>query len=81
MLNAVNIFVRETDIVAELGSQLRDVSMAISNKCQSAVLVDVERKFPSDSKDRTRAMRRDGDEVNLRRGYRVSSNTTTHRLA
>ena len=66
MLKAVDIFVRETDVVAELGSQLRDVSMAISSKCHSAVLVDVERKFPSDSKDRTRAMRRDGDETTLR---------------
>jgi hypothetical protein len=58
--------VKKTHVVAELGAQLRDVSMAISIKCQSAVMVDVKRKFPTDSKERTSAMRRplqhpDGD--------------------
>ena len=69
MVKAVEIFVRETDVVAELGAHLRDVSTAISTNSHSAVMVDVERKFPSGgSKDqRTSAMRRDGDELLLLR--------------
>ena len=69
MVKAVDIFVRETDVVAELGAHLRDVSTAISTNSHSAVMVDVERKFPSGgSKDqRTSAMRRDGDELLLLR--------------
>ena len=51
--------------MAELGAQLRDVSMAISNQCQSAVMVDVKRKFPTDSKERTSAMRRQQQDQQL----------------
>jgi hypothetical protein len=58
---AVELLVRDTDVVAEIGAQLRNVSTTIGNRAQSAVLVDVERKFPSDAKGRTAAMRIDGD--------------------
>ncbi|KAI2493340.1 hypothetical protein MHU86_21185 [Fragilaria crotonensis] len=57
LIQAVHIFVEKTHVVAELGAQLRDVSISISNHCHSAVLVDVERKFPTDDKHRTSAMR------------------------
>lgn len=44
--------------MAELGAQLRDVSTVIAERCESAVLVDVERKFPTNrNTDRTTAMR------------------------
>mmetsp|Transcript_20897 Transcript_20897/g.31652 ORF Transcript_20897/g.31652 Transcript_20897/m.31652 type:complete len:412 (+) Transcript_20897:48-1283(+) len=59
---AVSFFVRETDSVAELGAQLRDVSTAISKNCNRAVMVDISRKFPGGKQDRTSAMRRSGDE-------------------
>jgi len=65
LVKAVELFVQEGDVVAEVGAQLRDVSTAIAEKCQSAVLVDIERKFPADSTDRTSAMRRSGDETRL----------------
>jgi hypothetical protein len=68
--SAVSRFVRPGDAVAELGSQLRDVSTTICESLEgtgSAVLVDVARKFPKNIKveedQRTRAMRRPGDEV------------------
>ena len=57
LIQAVHIFVDKTHVVAELGAQLRDVSISISKHCHSAVLVDVERKFPTDDKHRTSAMR------------------------
>ncbi|KAL7516959.1 hypothetical protein ACHAWF_000093, partial [Thalassiosira exigua] len=64
---AIETYVREGDAVAELGSQLRDSSVALCEAvgpAGSAVLADVERKFPDEAKgeDRTRAMRREGDE-------------------
>ncbi|KAL7546039.1 hypothetical protein ACHAWF_009384 [Thalassiosira exigua] len=64
---AIETYVREGDAVAELGSQLRDSSAALCEAvgpAGSAVLADVERKFPDEAKgeDRTRAMRREGDE-------------------
>lgn len=65
LVKATELFVREDDVVAEVGAQLRDVSNMIAAKCQSAVMVDIERKFPKDSKDRTSAMRRRGDEAEL----------------
>ena len=65
---AIGKYVLEGDTAAELGSQLRDSSVAL---CQAvgatgrALLVDVERKFPNEKKgqERTSAMRREGDEV------------------
>ncbi|EJK61746.1 hypothetical protein THAOC_17711 [Thalassiosira oceanica] len=67
---AIDKYINEGDTVAELGSQLRDSSMAL---CQAvgatgkALLVDVERKFPNEKKgqERTSAMRREGDEVDF----------------
>jgi len=64
---AIECYVREGDVVAELGSQLRDSSVALCaaiGPAGRAVLVDVRRKFPDERKgaDRTRAMRRDGEE-------------------
>jgi hypothetical protein len=68
---AVSQFVRPGDAVAELGSQLRDVSTTICETLDgkgSAVLVDVARKFPKNTNaanegPRTRAMRRPDDEI------------------
>ena len=68
MTRAIGKYVLEGDTAAELGSQLRDSSVAL---CQAvgatgrALLVDVERKFPNEKKgqERTSAMRREGDEV------------------
>lgn len=64
---AIEKYVQEGDMVAELGSQLRDSSIAL---CEAigpsgqAILVDIERKFPNEKKGqkRTSAMRRQGDE-------------------
>jgi hypothetical protein len=66
--SAVSHFVRPGDAVAELGSQLRDVSTTICESLEgtgSAVLVDVARKFPKNDNEgqRTRAMRRPEDEI------------------
>jgi hypothetical protein len=68
--SAVSQFVRPGDAVAELGSQLRDVSTAICETLDgtgSAVLVDVARKFPkntiANAGPRTRAMRRPNEEL------------------
>jgi hypothetical protein len=68
--SAVSHFVRPGDAVAELGSQLRDVSTNICETLEgtgSAVLVDVARKFPKNTNanegPRTRAMRRPNDEI------------------
>ena len=67
---AIEMFVREGDFVAELGSQLRESSRAICESIGSqgkALLIDMERKFPNEKKDmkRTTAMRRKGDEHNF----------------
>jgi len=69
---AIEMFVREGDVVAELGSQLRESSRAICESIGSqgkALLIDMERKFPNEKKDmkRTTAMRRKGDEHNFYR--------------
>ena len=64
---AIEMYAQNGDVVAELGSQLRESSKAI---CEAigpsgkAILVDVERKFPNEKKGekRTLAMRREGDE-------------------
>jgi hypothetical protein len=69
--SAVSHFVRPGDAVAELGSQLRDVSTTICETLEgtgSAVLVDVARKFPKTTDkglERTRAMRRPDDEIDF----------------
>lgn len=70
LAEAVTKFVRPGDAVAELGSQLRDVSTAICDTLDgsgSAVLVDVVRKFPKNTKaeHRIRAMRRPGDDASF----------------
>jgi len=65
LTNAVEFSLKETNVVAELGAQLRDVSRAICQCSQEAVLVDVARKFPNQSEQRSRAMRRPGDELQL----------------
>ena len=67
---AIEMFVREGDVVAELGSQLRESSRAICESIGSqgkALLIDMERKFPNEKKDmkRTSAMRRKGDECDF----------------
>lgn len=64
---AIEKYVQEGDMVAELGSQLRESSIALCEMIGSsgqAVLVDIERKFPNEKKGqkRTSAMRRQGDE-------------------
>lgn len=71
MSHAIRKLVRPGDRVAELGSQLREVSTAICETIDSeghAILVDTLRKFPKDtttrdSKRRTQAMRLEGDET------------------
>lgn len=70
MNRAILEYVKEGDVVAELGSQLRDSSISL---CEAvgpsgyAVLVDIERKSPNEKKgqDRTSAMRRNGDEADF----------------
>lgn len=64
LTEAVRTCVQSNHVVAELGAQLRDVSTEICQQCQSAVLVDVQRKFPSNNNNkkekggsRTAAMR------------------------
>ena len=77
LVKAVKTFVKPNDVVAELGSQLREVSTAICESCAEVTLVDVKRKFPNQSKQRpqqqeqqqqlrTKAMRRQGDDDGLR---------------
>jgi hypothetical protein len=53
-----------TDVVAEIGAQLRLVSHAIVSQSARSVHVDVARRFPSNTEapHRTKAMRRLGDE-------------------
>ena len=58
LVRAVNHLVRPGDVVAELGSQLQDVSNAICERSKYAVLVDLERKALSDNSSRERAERR-----------------------
>jgi hypothetical protein len=48
LVRAVNRLVGPNDAVAELGSQLRDVSEAICVNAKQVVLVDVQHKFPID---------------------------------
>lgn len=65
---AINKYVKEGDKVAELGSQLRESSIALCTSIGAdghATLVDIERKFPNEKKGqkRTSAMRRQGDET------------------
>ena len=70
MNRAISEYVKEGDVVAELGSQLRESSRSL---CEAvgpsgvAVLVDIERKSPNEKKgqDRTSAMRRNGDEIDF----------------
>ncbi|CAB9527543.1 expressed unknown protein [Seminavis robusta] len=68
LAHAVRNLVQPGDCVAELGSQLREVSTAICEATQgNAMLVDTTRKFPKNTerKDRTRAMRMEGDETDF----------------
>ena len=70
MIYAIQQYVRQDDNVAELGSQLREVSRTICESIQkgkgSAVLVDVHRNFPKEASDsRTNAMRRAGDDIDF----------------
>ena len=70
MNRAISEYINEGDVVAELGSQLRESSTLLckavgpSGHC---VLVDIERKSPNEKKgqDRTNAMRRNGDEIDF----------------
>jgi SAM-dependent methyltransferase len=59
LAQAVGEYIKPHHVVAELGSQLRDVSTRICHRCQRATLVDVHRKFPKAEQDsrRTAAMR------------------------
>lgn len=50
LVRAVNRLVGPDDVVAELGSQLRDVSEAICANAKHVVLVDVQHKFPMNDK-------------------------------
>jgi hypothetical protein len=64
---AIKMYYKEGDTIAELGSQLRESSIAICDSIGpegKALLVDIERKFPNEKngKARTTAMRRKGDE-------------------
>lgn len=54
LAQAVEEYVEGGHLVAELGSQLREVSTKICQRCQHATLVDVTRKFPKARKDTTR---------------------------
>jgi hypothetical protein len=70
MSRAITEYIKEGDVVAELGSQLRDVSISLCEAVGAsgyAVLVDIERKSPNEKKgqDRTSAMRRIGDETDF----------------
>jgi co-chaperonin GroES (HSP10) len=65
--SAIQMYIKEGDTVAELGSQLRESSTALCDAIGPegrAVLVDIQRKFPNEKKDqaRTTAMRRRGEE-------------------
>ena len=67
---AIDTYINHGDIVAELGSQLRESSTRLCEAigpAGKAVLVDIERKFPNEKKDnkRTTAMRRKGDGENF----------------
>jgi len=66
------MYVMKDDVVAELGSQLRESSRALCERIGpngTAVLVDIARKFPKERKQketgrtRTSAMRRQGEET------------------
>jgi uncharacterized UPF0146 family protein len=65
LVAAVARCITPNDRVAELGAQLRDVSTSICKASSHAVLVDVERKFPKNTKQphRSRAMRLPGEEA------------------
>ena len=76
---AVEKYLRPGDVVAELGSQLRDSTTAICDTIGpegKAILIDVKRKFPSRDRKKsvnsdgrssksTTAMRREGDEIDF----------------
>jgi hypothetical protein len=64
MVEVIEKQISGTDVVAEIGAQLRFVSQAIANQSVRSVHVDVRRRFPSNTEapHRTKAMRRPGDE-------------------
>ena len=57
--DAVKYYIQPHHTVVEMGSQLREVSTSICERCHEAILVDVQRKFPDAHRDprRTGAMR------------------------
>ena len=66
LTRALEFSLQDTDVVAELGAQLRDVSQTICKFAKKAVLVDVSRKVPHQVEQKSRAMRRPGlDELQL----------------
>ena len=92
LARAVRAFVQPDDVVAELGSQLQEVSHAIGQSlCTSdttsttttakAVLVDVQRKFPKvvdgqQHRGRTQAMRQQGEDHAFLKYYNKNNNKT-----
>ena len=71
---AIEMYIHPGDVVAELGSQLRETSSTI---CETigpngkALLVDIERKYPKmkmQRQERMTAMRREGDDVDFYKG-------------
>lgn len=66
LIRALEFSLQDTDVVAELGAQLRDASQTICKFAKKAVLVDVSRKVPHQAEQKSRAMRRPGlDELQL----------------
>lgn len=66
LTRAVEFSLKKTNVVAELGAQLRNVSQAICKNTKEAVLVDITRKVPHQVEQKSRAMRRPGmDESRL----------------
>ncbi len=57
LVEAIEEYVQHYHVVAEIGSQLREVSTRLCQLCQQATLVDVQRKFPKARDHRTEAMR------------------------
>lgn len=68
MIDACATLIRPNDVVAEIGSQLREVSTSICENLQNgtgrAILIDIERKPPKNTTDldRIKAMRYPGEE-------------------
>lgn len=65
LTKALEFSITQDDVVAELGAQLRNASLAICDHAKQAVLVDVTRKVPHQVEQKSRAMRRPGDEAHI----------------